>query len=117
LPEKDLQDLLAFLVSSAGYGEFHAGGGTYRFDFTAGDKYRVQGPEIDYYFYFGPTPKEIFEEHNLVHTQAVPWMVVNERFGTPASAIALLAAWSALLAASGTFEQLLSCRTTTRRMS
>jgi APA family basic amino acid/polyamine antiporter len=33
---------------------------------------------------------------------------VNERFGTPASAIVLLAVWSALLAASGTFEQLLT---------
>jgi APA family basic amino acid/polyamine antiporter len=33
---------------------------------------------------------------------------VNERFGTPVSAIVLLAAWSAVLAASGTFEQLLT---------
>jgi APA family basic amino acid/polyamine antiporter len=33
---------------------------------------------------------------------------VNERFGTPVAAIVLLAAWSAVLAASGTFEQLLT---------
>jgi APA family basic amino acid/polyamine antiporter len=33
---------------------------------------------------------------------------VSDRFGTPVSAIVLLAAWSALLAASGTFEQLLT---------
>jgi APA family basic amino acid/polyamine antiporter len=33
---------------------------------------------------------------------------VSDRFGTPASAIILLAVWSALLAASGTFEQLLT---------
>jgi len=33
---------------------------------------------------------------------------VSERFGTPVSAIVLLAGWSALLAASGTFEQLLT---------
>jgi basic amino acid/polyamine antiporter, APA family len=33
---------------------------------------------------------------------------VSERYGTPASAIVLLAAWSAILAASGTFEQLLT---------
>lgn len=33
---------------------------------------------------------------------------VNERFGTPGPAIVLLAVWSALLAASGTFEQLLT---------
>jgi APA family basic amino acid/polyamine antiporter len=33
---------------------------------------------------------------------------VHSRFGTPAAAIVLLAVWSALLAASGTFEQLLT---------
>ena len=33
---------------------------------------------------------------------------VNPRFGTPASAIALLSVWSMLLAVSGTFEQLLT---------
>lgn len=33
---------------------------------------------------------------------------VSERFGTPAAAIALLAVWSAVLAISGTFEQLLT---------
>ena len=33
---------------------------------------------------------------------------VSDRFGTPASAIILLGVWSALLAASGTFEQLLT---------
>ncbi len=33
---------------------------------------------------------------------------VNTRFGTPASAIALLAVWSTLLAITGTFEQLLT---------
>ena len=33
---------------------------------------------------------------------------VSERFGTPVSAIVLLAVWSALLAASGTFVQLLT---------
>ena len=33
---------------------------------------------------------------------------VNQRFGTPASAIVLLACWSAVLALTGTFEQLLT---------
>ena len=54
-----------FLVCTAGYGEYHPGAGTYQFDFTDETRYRIQGPEIDYYFYYGPTPKEIFEEHNL----------------------------------------------------
>jgi Glycosyl hydrolases family 31 len=71
-----------FLVSTAGYGEFYEGGGTYRFDFTAGDRYRVQGTDIDYCFYYGPTPKEIFEEHHLLHDEPGPWMVSSERFGT-----------------------------------
>ena len=56
---------MPFLVSTAGYGEYHPGAGTYHFDFTDDKRYRIQGPEIDYYFYYGPTPKEIFEEHNL----------------------------------------------------
>lgn len=34
--------------------------------------------------------------------------IVNERFGTPAAAIVLLALWSSVLAISGTFEQLLT---------
>lgn len=34
--------------------------------------------------------------------------IVNPRFGTPAFAIVAIAVWSALLAASGTFEQLLT---------
>ena len=71
-----------FLVSSLGYGEFHTGAGTYRFDFTSGDRYRIQGLEIDYYFYFGPTPKEVFEEHHLVRSEPVPWTVSSERFGS-----------------------------------
>jgi len=90
-----------FLVSSAGYGEFHPSGGPYRFDFTGSDAYRVQGPEIDYYFYFGPTPKEIFEEHNQPPRQAVPWMVVNERFGTwPGLKASLLRIVQAAMSAS-----------------
>ncbi len=69
-----------FLVSTAGYGEFHAGPGTYHFDFTSPDRYRIQGPEVDYYFYSGATPKEIFEEHHFVEEHAAPWTVPGDRF-------------------------------------
>ncbi|MBS1856887.1 MAG: DUF4968 domain-containing protein [Acidobacteria bacterium] len=69
-----------FLVSTAGYGEYHAGGGVFHFDLTAADHYRVQAPRIDYYLYYGPTPKEIFEEHHAVEDSPAPWMVSNERF-------------------------------------
>ena len=73
---------MPFLVSTAGYGEYHPGAGTYHFDFTDENRYRIQGPEIDYYFYYGPTPKEIFEEHNLDGNHADPWTVSSERFGS-----------------------------------
>jgi hypothetical protein len=71
-----------FLGTTAGYGEFHAGAGAYRFDFTAPDRYRIQGNEIDYFFYFGPTPKEIFEEHHAVEDAPTPWNVPAERFSS-----------------------------------
>ena len=53
-----------FLISTDGYGEYHNGDGTFRFDFTAPDRYRIEAPRMDYYFFYGPTPKEIFEERN-----------------------------------------------------
>jgi len=52
-----------FLVTSAGYGEYLAGTGPFRFDFSAPDSYRVQAPRVDYYFYYGARPKDIFEAH------------------------------------------------------
>jgi hypothetical protein len=78
---KSLRAETPLLVSTAGYGEYHAGAGSYHFDFTATGKYKVSGAEIDYYFYYGPTPKEIFEEHNSVY-QAPPWKVATERFAS-----------------------------------
>ena len=79
---KSVRAEVPFLVSTAGYGEYHPGPGTYHFDFTDEKHYRIQGPEIDYYFYYGPTPKEIFEEHNLQGKYPEPWSVANERFGS-----------------------------------
>jgi Glycosyl hydrolases family 31 len=52
-----------FLISTAGYGEYHNGAGAFRFDFTTAGAYKVMAPQVDYYFYFGPLPKEIFQEH------------------------------------------------------
>jgi hypothetical protein len=79
---KSLRAETPFLICTAGYGEYHPGAGSYRFDFTREDRYRVQGPDIDYFFYFGPTPKEIFEEHNAVRGQAGLWPASSERFGS-----------------------------------
>ena len=79
---KSLAADVPLLVSSTGYGEYHPGGGIYHFDFTKDDRYRISGPEIDYYFYYGPTPKEILEEHNLQPNRSDPWTVNSDRFGS-----------------------------------
>ncbi|HTP36017.1 MAG TPA: hypothetical protein VMJ75_27770 [Candidatus Acidoferrales bacterium] len=79
---KSLRAESPFFVSTAGFGEYHAGAGSYHFDFAAtGARYNVAGSEIDYFFYYGPTPKEIFEEHNAVY-HAPPWTVATDRFGS-----------------------------------
>lgn len=57
-----------FLMSSAGYGEYYRGGKEYEFDLgrsRAGQRVvAILGSEsVDYYFYYGPSPKEILEEH------------------------------------------------------
>ena len=56
-----------FLLTSAGYGEMHVARGKYDFDLERlrRGRYRIEirgSDAIDYYFYYGPTPKEIFEE-------------------------------------------------------
>ena len=61
------EDVIPFLLSTAGYGEQHMARGRYDFDLARLRKasYRIDlqnSDLIDYYFYFGPTPKEIFEE-------------------------------------------------------
>jgi len=61
------------LLSTSGYGEFHAGRGPFRFDFTAPGSYRIQAPRVDYYVYFGPRLKAIFEEHKKAAGFAALW--------------------------------------------
>ncbi|MGE5568994.1 MAG: hypothetical protein ACM3S5_08160 [Rhodospirillales bacterium] len=57
----------AFLVSSRGYGEYFRTPGTYRFDLGSTDegirRVTVPGDRIEYFFYHGPTPKQLMEEH------------------------------------------------------
>lgn len=62
------------LISSAGYGEWHAATGGYTFDIAAArpDRYRIEAPAVDYYFFYGPTPKEIFEEAASTRSQVSP---------------------------------------------
>ena len=54
-----------FLFSSAGYGLFFAVPGAYYFQ-LGGRTPRVSGPfgsRMEYFFYYGPTPKEVLGEH------------------------------------------------------
>jgi alpha-glucosidase (family GH31 glycosyl hydrolase) len=64
---------IPFLISTAGYGEFHPGAGPWRFDFTGAGRYRIEAPRVDYFFYFGPPPKEIFREHSHAGQALPPW--------------------------------------------
>jgi hypothetical protein len=61
-----------FLISSAGYGEYHVASGNYSFDLGSAkeDRYRIEARganKVDYYFFFGPAPKEILEQYLLLH--------------------------------------------------
>jgi hypothetical protein len=79
---KALQADTPFLVTTAGYGEYHPGAGIYRFDFTAGDRYSIRAPKVDYFFHFGPTIKQIFEEHKDSPAVAQSWPASTDRFGS-----------------------------------
>jgi hypothetical protein len=70
---KAVSAAIPFLISTAGYGEFHPGTGPWRFDFTAAGRYRIEAPRVDYFFYFGPPPKEIFREHTRAGQVFPPW--------------------------------------------
>jgi alpha-glucosidase (family GH31 glycosyl hydrolase) len=60
----------AFLLSSAGFAEYYPHRGVYRFDlaFSRPETVQVTAPDdrIEFFFYYGPVPKDIFEEHLAV---------------------------------------------------
>lgn len=57
----------AFLISSAGYGEYFRTPAAYKFDFASSQdgikRVLIPGDRVEYFFYNGPSPKEILEEH------------------------------------------------------
>ena len=65
--------VVPLLISTAGYGQFQMGDGPWRFDFTAAGKYRIEAPRVDYFFYYGATPKELFREHHQTYGKSAPW--------------------------------------------
>jgi len=73
LAGKAVAAVIPFLISTAGYGEFHPGTGPWRFDFTSAGRYRIEAPRVDYFFYYGPPPREIFREHNRAGQAVLPW--------------------------------------------
>jgi hypothetical protein len=52
-----------FLLTSTGYGVFMLSHGPWTFDLTDGVVGMANAASIDYLFYYGPTPKEILEQH------------------------------------------------------
>lgn len=69
---KTLRAGIPLLVSTAGYGEYFAAPAAHHFDMTPPDRYRVEahGPALlDYYFMYGPDPKDVFEEMYLSGTE------------------------------------------------
>ena len=73
LTGKTVSAAIPFLISTAGYGEFHAGAGPWRFDFSTAGRYRIQAPRVDYFFYYGPPPREIFRERARAGPVSPPW--------------------------------------------
>ncbi len=63
----------AFLISTRGYGEYvvHPGRAVYEF----GARRRIEVPgrrSVEFFFYYGPSPKEILEEHATVSAGLAP---------------------------------------------
>lgn len=72
VPRRTVETSVPFLMSSLGYGEYFRAEGVYRYEF--GRSRRVLSPgasECEYFFYYGPTPKEILEEHVAVERPPV----------------------------------------------
>jgi alpha-glucosidase (family GH31 glycosyl hydrolase) len=91
-----VRDATPFLLTTAGYGEQHVARGRYDFDMERlrRGRYRIDirdSDTIDYYFLYGPTPKEIFEERQkvirvnfapLAGSHALQWLVEQSLSGT-----------------------------------
>lgn len=79
---KEIETDRPFLLTSGGYGEFHPGGGKYRFDLRDLGTYRVEGPRIDYYFYYGPHFKQVFEHHHEANGMPPEWKADTAAIGS-----------------------------------
>jgi len=81
-----------FLMSSLGYGEYFRRAGRYRYEFSGFRRIEAPGGEdFEYFFYYGPTPKEILEEHLAVSggLQEVDWGMFRVGSRPPKEGVAL----------------------------
>lgn len=77
-----------FLLSSAGYGLYFPAPGRYIMDLAAGAPDRVRmalgkADRLEYFFYLGPTPKEVLEQHSGVEKAAKAWNAEDFRVLAP----------------------------------
>jgi hypothetical protein len=79
---KTVEGVSPFLYSTAGYGEYHVGPGSHRFDFSLRGRYRIEAPAIDYYFYYGPSLKQVMEDHHAVRGTPALWPVAKDAEGS-----------------------------------
>ncbi|HTS29074.1 MAG TPA: hypothetical protein VMH81_24550 [Bryobacteraceae bacterium] len=79
---KSLETEAPFLFATSGYGEYHRAAGVYRFDFRSGDRYEIRAPAIDYYFHYGPTMKQVFEEHKDMPLGTQAWVASPDPAGS-----------------------------------
>ena len=63
---KSIETADPFLYCTVGYAESHAASGPHRFDFTRPGRFRITAPAVDYFFYYGPSVKEVFTQHHQV---------------------------------------------------
>jgi hypothetical protein len=86
----------AFLLSSAGYGEYYPRPGKYRFDLQ--DSRSVAQPEerVEFYFYYGPTVKGVFEEHLAIVGPVDAFDAADFRVREPRAAAQAAGSWETL---------------------
>ncbi len=90
--ESRIETDIPFLVSSLGYGEYFRPRGVYRYEF--GGVRRVlapDGPESECFFYYGPTLREILEQHAAVEqpVRRVDWAMFRLRESRPQASLPL----------------------------
>jgi alpha-glucosidase (family GH31 glycosyl hydrolase) len=89
-----------FLISSKGYGLHHSAPGGYSFDMAHSkpDRYRITlraSQRFEYYFYYGPAPKAIYDEHlEVVPPLGYPRFELIRKAKLPSRAMLLPAAES-----------------------